>query len=105
MRLEGQITLTSAAELRKRLLEWVDSGENLELDLERADEIDVAVLQVLWAAGNEAARIGASIASRASQTAPASSIHGPIRLLRCIEYQLGRTTSAFCPRSSSLAAR
>ena len=68
MRLDGQITLTTATELQKLLIEWLDSGKNLELDLERADEIDVAILQLLWAAGNETACAGASIISRASQT-------------------------------------
>jgi len=64
--LEGQITLTSAAELKNLLLERLAAGKDLELDLERAQEIDIAIMQVLCAAAREAARTGSRITCRAS---------------------------------------
>lgn len=64
--LEGQITLTSAAELKNLLLERLAAGKDLELDLERAEEIDIAIMQVLCAAAREAARTGSRIACHAS---------------------------------------
>ena len=69
IRLEGQITVTSAAELKELLLEWLSAGKDLELDLERAEEIDITIMQLLWAAAREAARTGAKIVARASSAA------------------------------------
>jgi len=67
--LDGQITLTSAAELKTLLLEWLAAGKDLDLELERAEEIDLTILQLLWAAAREAERTGAEIAGRASPAA------------------------------------
>jgi anti-anti-sigma regulatory factor len=69
IRLEGEFTVTSAAELKDRLLECLATGNNLLLDLERAEEIDITLLQLLWAAGREAGRAGARIAIRLSDAA------------------------------------
>ena len=66
IRLEGQVTLTSATELHNLLLQWRAGGKNLELDLEQAEEIDITILQLLWAAAREAGRTGALIVCRAS---------------------------------------
>jgi len=67
--LEGQVTLASAAELRSLLLEWLATGKDVELDLQRAEEIDIAIMQLLWAAAREAARTGVKIVGRASSAA------------------------------------
>jgi hypothetical protein len=56
VRLDGSCTLARAGELKKALLEGWASGRGLSLDLGRAEEIDVAVMQLLWAAGREAER-------------------------------------------------
>ena len=48
------------------LLEWLAAGKDLLLDLERAESIDVAVLQLLWVAGREAARAGVGVVSSVS---------------------------------------
>ena len=48
--LEGEIDISSAAELKKLLLLALQSGKELRLDLERATELDVTALQLLWAA-------------------------------------------------------
>ena len=69
IRLEGELTVTSAAELKDRLLDGLTSGNDLLLDLERAEEIDITLLQLLWAAGREADRAGARIAIRLSDAA------------------------------------
>jgi anti-sigma B factor antagonist len=69
IRLEGECTVTSAAELNRLLVEGLAIGGDLRLDLQRAEEIDVTVLQLLWAAGREAERAGASIAVRMSEPA------------------------------------
>lgn len=66
IRLEGQIGLASAAEFRALLLEWLAAGKDLELDLEDAEEIDITAMQLLWAAGREAARLGVGITTRPS---------------------------------------
>ena len=67
--LEGQISVTSAVELKTLLLECLAAGKDLELDLERAEELDVTIMQLFWAAAREATRTGAGIAGRASATA------------------------------------
>jgi anti-anti-sigma regulatory factor len=65
--LEGDLTLASAAGLKSLLLEWLAAGTDLQLDLESAGEIDVTVMQLLWAAGREAARVGNGIVGRVSE--------------------------------------
>jgi len=72
IRLEGEFTLASAPELKRLLLEWLESGKDLQLDLERADEIDITLLQLLCAAGHEAARAGLGMVSRVSEAAAAA---------------------------------
>lgn len=69
IRLEGEFGVTSAPELKTLLLEWVASGRDLQMDLERAEEIDITLMQLLWAAGREAARAGAGMVSRVSEAA------------------------------------
>ncbi|MGA2182241.1 MAG: STAS domain-containing protein [Bryobacteraceae bacterium] len=69
IRLEGEFTLTSAAELKTLLLEGLASRRDLWLDLERAEGIDITAMQLLWAAGREADRMGARIAIRVSEAA------------------------------------
>jgi anti-sigma B factor antagonist len=72
IKLEGEVTLTSAAELRTLLLEWLAARKDLEMDLEGAEEIDITVLQLLWAASREAAGRGAGIVWRLSSAAAAA---------------------------------
>ena len=66
IRLEGECTIASAAVLKKLLLEGLVPGGNLRVDLERADKIDITVMQLLWAARRDADRKGAKISIRAS---------------------------------------
>lgn len=69
IRLAGELTLTSAAELKNLLLQGLASGNDLRLDLEQAEAIDITVMQLLWAAGREADRKGASLAIQMSDAA------------------------------------
>jgi len=72
IRLENTVSFTSADELKKLLLEGLASGKTLQLDLERAEEIDVTVMQLLWAAEREAARAGRGLVSRVAEAAAAA---------------------------------
>ena len=72
VRLDGLCTLACAGELKEALLEGQASGSGLRLDLECVEEIDIAVLQLLWAAGREAERGGSEIAVRLSAACSAA---------------------------------
>jgi len=54
IRLDGEINIGSAAELKELLLQALASGRELRIDLEHATELDVTALQLLWAAEREA---------------------------------------------------
>ena len=69
IRLAGELTLTFAVELKNLLLQGLASGNDLRLDLEQAEEIDITLMQLLWAAGREADRKGAGIAIQVSDAA------------------------------------
>ena len=58
IRLEGEVTIACAAELKKVLLEALASGGELRLDMASATELDITALQLLWAAGREARASG-----------------------------------------------
>jgi ABC-type transporter Mla MlaB component len=64
---EGPLTLASAAEFRERLLEWLPTGDSLELNLEGASEVDLAGVQLLWSAMREAERKRVAIRCRVSE--------------------------------------
>lgn len=67
IRLEGQISLACAAELKELLVRWLAAETDLELDLEDAAEVDVSILQLLWTAGREARRANRRIVARPSE--------------------------------------
>ena len=50
VRLEGEINIAAAAELKNVLLQALASEKEVRVDLERATELDVTALQLLWAA-------------------------------------------------------
>ena len=54
IRLEGEIDVACATELKKVLLQALASGQQLRVDLERATEVDITALQLLWALDREA---------------------------------------------------
>ena len=63
------MNIASATELKQLLLEWLATGKNLDLDLEAVEEIDITIMQLLWSAGQEAARRGIGFGGRTSRAA------------------------------------
>ncbi len=57
IQLEGEVDISSAAELKKLLLLAFQSGKEVRLDLASATELDITALQLLWAANREAKRL------------------------------------------------
>jgi anti-anti-sigma regulatory factor len=72
IRLEGDYSMTAAAELKSLLLEGLASTKPLKLDLESAGEIDVSLLQLLCAAESAAAREGLKFVIRAPEAMSAA---------------------------------
>lgn len=70
IRLEGELTLACAGELKTLLSQWVaegkSAGKSLELNLEGVEEIDITVMQLVWAAARDAANAGLRVTGRAS---------------------------------------
>jgi anti-anti-sigma regulatory factor len=69
IRLEGVFNVMSAAGLKQVLLEGLATDKELLLDLEAAEEIDIPVMQLLWAVGCEAERKGTAVSLRLPETA------------------------------------
>jgi ABC-type transporter Mla MlaB component len=55
--LEGPLTIYGALELKGRLMDAVNSNQELSLDLSRVTELDTAGLQMLYLAKREASRL------------------------------------------------
>jgi ABC-type transporter Mla MlaB component len=64
--LEGEICITVAAELKQMLVQALMEGKDLRMDLERATELDITTLQLLWVAEREAKKtsVGFTAAGR-----------------------------------------
>jgi len=67
IRVEGDFTVTSASELKSLLLEGLE--KHLEVDLTCAQEIDVSLLQLLFAAAREPVHQARGIVSGVSEAA------------------------------------
>jgi len=50
LRLDGEIGVTSAAEIKTSLLEALSAGKETRIDLAHATDLDVTAMQLLWAA-------------------------------------------------------
>ncbi len=72
IRVEGEFTVTSASELKKMLIEGLASAKHLQVDLTQAEEIDVSLLQLLWAAARDASRQSGALVSGVSEAAAAA---------------------------------
>ena len=68
VRLEGECTVTSAAEIREVLLQALTGGRDLRVDLESVGDFDLTLLQLLWAAGREADHRGVRMAILAPES-------------------------------------
>ena len=55
LKIEGDLTIYMAAEIKKRLMDFASNGEDLEIDLSAVAEMDTAGLQLLILAKREAA--------------------------------------------------
>lgn len=58
----GELTIYTAAEEKQKLLNFLDSDDQLELDLSKVVEFDSAGLQLLAALKKDAGRRGKSLA-------------------------------------------
>ena len=58
IQLEGAVDIGCAAELKELLIEKLKSGSAVYVALESATGLDVTAVQLLWAAGREAKRVG-----------------------------------------------
>ncbi len=69
IRLQGAIDIGCAAELKRLLVQALESGSEVRVSLEAVADLDVTAVQLLWAAARQAkaSSIGFSL------TAPASS--------------------------------
>ncbi len=58
LRIEGDMNIYSASELKRQLLDHLGAVSNLEINLSQVGEMDTAGFQVLYLARREAARNG-----------------------------------------------
>ena len=68
LRLQGASNMTNVAEIKTLALEALATGKTLSVDLEQAEEIDISILQLLWAIGREAARTNATVVVSAKES-------------------------------------
>lgn len=54
IRLEGDVNVSAAVELKAILLQGLACKKDLRIDLEQVKELDVTAMQLLWAAAREA---------------------------------------------------
>ncbi|MGO9316958.1 MAG: STAS domain-containing protein [Terracidiphilus sp.] len=56
--LEGAVDISSAAELKTLLLRALHSGKKVRVSLDKATDLDVTAVELLWAAEREASKAG-----------------------------------------------
>lgn len=59
--IEGELTIFTAAEQKTALLDFLNSGDELEINLSKVSEIDTAGLQLLILIKREAAQCGKNL--------------------------------------------
>ena len=67
VRFDGDCGMTCVCELKRMLIEGLASGHPVRVDLDQAGQIDIAILQLLWAAEREAAHSGSGLLAKASE--------------------------------------
>ena len=69
LRFRGDVSISSAAELKNLLRAALARGKDVQVDLSGVTEVDVTALQLLWAAEREAeaAGVGFSFAGQCPQ--------------------------------------
>ncbi len=61
LRIEGELTIYNALQIRDGLLEHLASSQDVEVDLGGVSEMDTAGFQLLLAAKREGARLGKTV--------------------------------------------
>lgn len=62
LRVEGDLDIECAGELKRLLIEGIARGKPLRLDLAQAGELDVTAMQLLWAGKCFAEKTGVALA-------------------------------------------
>ena len=62
IRIEGNVDIEGAAELKAMLLAAISSGKGVQINLEGASDLDVTAVQLLWSAAREAAKASSFVA-------------------------------------------
>jgi len=60
IQLEDDIDVTCAAEFKQLLMEAFTARKDIQVNLDRAGDLDVTAMQLLWAAAREARKAGTS---------------------------------------------
>ena len=60
--LEGAVDIASAAEIKTAFLEALKTGGEIRISVDKATDLDVTAVQLLWAVKHEAKRLGVSFA-------------------------------------------
>lgn len=79
IQLGEECTVETAAELKTLLVDCLADGE-VQVDLTQVGQIDIAALQLLWAAGREAEHKGARLQIRWSDYASSVAHHAGLGL-------------------------
>lgn len=61
IRFAGEIDVSCSSELKRMLMETITSLKDLRLDLERASDLDITTLQLIWAAARELEKAGKAL--------------------------------------------
>jgi anti-anti-sigma regulatory factor len=61
IRIEGDVSIAMAAEMKDLLIKTLASGKDLHVSMASATDLDVTALQLLYAADREAAKSGTKL--------------------------------------------
>jgi ABC-type transporter Mla MlaB component len=61
LRLSGDVNVASAAELKQLLVQAFSTGKEVQLDLSAAATLDIAAIQLLWAAARHAEKTATAL--------------------------------------------
>ena len=61
VRLEDEIDIAGAAEMKAVLIEALNCGKRVKVALDKVVGLDVTAVQLLWVAGREAKRVGVEL--------------------------------------------
>ena len=76
IRFAGEIDVSCSSELKRMLMETVNSLKDLRLDLENASDLDITTMQLIWAAARDLENAGKSLMAYGQVPEP---LHAAIR--------------------------